>query len=125
MEKKSLNIYTYIHTHTYIFKKETTGNVLNEGVRGGCESGQKLGQGQNKTGCLLLCTTPRSQNWDSLLWVCHIASVKMALSDSPDGSVVKNPPAQAGDSGLILDPGRSHMPWRKQAHGATTTEPTL
>ena len=29
----------------------------------------------------------------------------------PDGSVVKNPPANAGDGGLIPDPGRSHMPW--------------
>ena len=27
------------------------------------------------------------------------------------GSVVKNPPANAGDTGLILDPGRSHMLW--------------
>ena len=26
------------------------------------------------------------------------------------GSVVKNPPANAGDMGLILGPGRSHMP---------------
>ena len=28
-----------------------------------------------------------------------------------DGSVVKNLPANAGDTGLILDPGRSHTPW--------------
>ena len=27
----------------------------------------------------------------------------------PGGSVVKNPP-NAGDTGLIADPGRSHMP---------------
>ena len=81
------------------------------GVRGGCESGQKLGRGQSKMGCLLLCTTSRSQNEDSLLWLCHIASVKMSLSDSPDGSVVKNPPAKAGIMGSIPDPGRSHMPW--------------
>ena len=26
------------------------------------------------------------------------------------GSVVKNPPANAGDTGLIPDPRRSHMP---------------
>ena len=81
------------------------------GVRGGCESGQKLGRGQSKMGYLLLCTTSRSQNEDSMLCLCHIASVKMSLSDSPDGSVVKNPPAKAGDSGLILDPGRSYVPW--------------
>ena len=27
----------------------------------------------------------------------------------PGGSVVKNPPANAGDTGLIPDSGRSHM----------------
>ena len=27
----------------------------------------------------------------------------------PGGSVVKNPPCDAGDMGLIPDPGRSHM----------------
>ena len=30
----------------------------------------------------------------------------------PGSSVVKNPPANAGDTGLIPDPGRSHMPWK-------------
>jgi len=29
----------------------------------------------------------------------------------PDGSVVKNPPANAGDMGLIPHPRKSHMPW--------------
>ena len=28
----------------------------------------------------------------------------------PGGAVVKNPPANAGDAGLIPGPGRSHMP---------------
>ena len=28
----------------------------------------------------------------------------------PDGAVVKNPPANAGDTGLSPGPGRSHMP---------------
>ena len=28
----------------------------------------------------------------------------------PGGTVVKNPPANAGDTGLIPGPGRSHMP---------------
>ena len=31
--------------------------------------------------------------------------------DFPGGSVVKNPPANAGDTGSILAPERSHMPW--------------
>ena len=30
--------------------------------------------------------------------------------DFRGGLVVKNPPATAGDTGSILDPGRSHMP---------------
>ena len=30
--------------------------------------------------------------------------------DFPGGSVVKNPPTSAGDTGLIPGPGRSHMP---------------
>ena len=29
----------------------------------------------------------------------------------PDSSVLKNPPANAGDLSSIPDPGRSHMPW--------------
>ena len=29
----------------------------------------------------------------------------------PGGSVVMNPPASAGDMGLIPGPGRSHMLW--------------
>ena len=30
---------------------------------------------------------------------------------SPGGAVVENPPANAGDTGSIPGPGRSHMPW--------------
>ena len=30
--------------------------------------------------------------------------------DSPGGTVVKNPSANAGDTGSSLGPGRSHMP---------------
>ena len=32
------------------------------------------------------------------------------LRGFPGGSVVKNPPANAGDTGLIPGQGRSHMP---------------
>ena len=31
--------------------------------------------------------------------------------DFPGGPVVKNPPANAGDTGLSPGPGRFHMPW--------------
>ena len=32
-------------------------------------------------------------------------------SDFPGGLVAENPPADAGDTGLIPGPGRSHMLW--------------
>ena len=35
----------------------------------------------------------------------------------PGGSVVKNLPANAGDTGLTPDPVRSHMPWSNKAPG--------
>jgi len=34
----------------------------------------------------------------------------------PGDSVVKNLPANAGDTGLIPDPGRFHMPQSNEAH---------
>ena len=37
--------------------------------------------------------------------------IKSLLGDFPGGSVVKNPPVNAGDTGLIPGLGRSHMPW--------------
>ena len=36
-------------------------------------------------------------------------------TDLPDGTVVKNLPANAGDTGLIPGPVRSHMPWSNKA----------
>ena len=35
---------------------------------------------------------------------------KVISGDFPGGAVVKNPPANAGDTGLSPGPGRSHMP---------------
>ena len=35
----------------------------------------------------------------------------MEGGDLPGGTVVKNPPANAGDMGSSPGPGRSHMPW--------------
>ena len=34
----------------------------------------------------------------------------------PGGAVVRNPPANAGDTGLSSGPERSHMPWSNKAH---------
>ena len=39
-------------------------------------------------------------------------SFKTTVSGFPSGSVVKNPPCNARDTGSILGPGRSHMPQR-------------
>ena len=36
---------------------------------------------------------------------------KILLRDFPGGTVVKNPPANAGDMGLSPGPGRAHMLW--------------
>ena len=36
---------------------------------------------------------------------------KDTCRDFPGGAAVKNPPANAGDTGSIPGPGRSHMPW--------------
>ena len=41
----------------------------------------------------------------------------------PGGSVVKNPPANAGNMGLISGLGRSHMPAEQLSPCAATTEP--
>ena len=40
-----------------------------------------------------------------------IQSFNKHFWDFPGGPVVKNPPANAGDTGLVPDPGRPHMPW--------------
>ena len=43
----------------------------------------------------------------------------------PGGAVVKNLPANAGDTGSSPGPGRPHMPWNNLSPWATTTEPAL
>ena len=42
--------------------------------------------------------------------------LKARVWDFPDGAVVKNPPANAGDTGSGPCPGRSHIPWSYYAH---------
>ena len=37
-------------------------------------------------------------------------ALKYSFRDFPGGAVVKNPPANAGDTGSSPGPGRSHMP---------------
>ena len=43
----------------------------------------------------------------------------------PGGSVVKNPPANTGDTGSTLGPGRSHLLWSNYAHAPLLTLRTL
>ena len=40
----------------------------------------------------------------------NCTSSKFKTGDFPGGAVVKNPPANAGDTGSSPGPGRSHMP---------------
>ena len=46
--------------------------------------------------------------------------IKKTIAGFSGGSVVKNPPANAGDTGPIPDPGRSHVPWSN-----SRTEPVI
>ena len=54
----------------------------------------------------------RPINKQSLKTCCAGKGVKKCLFlDVPGGSVVKNPLANAGDTGSIPGPGRAHLPW--------------
>ena len=48
---------------------------------------------------------------DSVLQSLFFFKLKKIGEGFPGGSVIKNPPADAGDTGLIPNLGRSHMPW--------------
>ena len=54
-------------------------------------------------------------NDSTMMDMCHYTFVKIlkmcSAWDFPGGPMVKNLPANAGDTGLISGPGRSHMPW--------------
>ena len=56
---------------------------------------------------------PSTNEWTKKMW----------YKDFPGGPVVKDPPANAGDTGSIPGPGRSHMPRSNLSPCATTTEP--
>ena len=42
---------------------------------------------------------------------CSLFFKNKAIGDLPGGPVVKNPPANAGNTGLISGPGSFHMLW--------------
>ena len=54
-------------------------------------------------------------------WI--IVNLKNPCRDFPGGAVVKNPPANAGDTGSSPGPGRSYMPRSNLSPCTTTTEP--
>ena len=70
---------------------------------------------------LLVCCT--TQMWTSKGNNVIFKSNKHWLRGFPGGPVVKHPPANAGDTGSILGPGRSHVPQGNSAQRATTPEP--
>ena len=75
----------------------------------------------------LICELPSPRfeyRLKRILSPCCDLPLKRELEDFSGGSVVKNPPASAGDMGSIPGPGRSHMPWSNCPH-TTTTETCL
>ena len=70
---------------------------------------------------------------ESILDTCHFwdvsKDIKTSMLGFPAGSVVKNPPASAGDMGSIPEPGRSLCRGATRLHHscgcATATEPVL
>ena len=47
----------------------------------------------------------------TLIWLFPFFGLVMEAWGFPDGLMVKNYPSNAGDTGLIPDPGRSHVSW--------------
>ena len=75
----------------------------NDAVRGfTCDFSRQQALGWQSKGCLI-------NPWTSLLSQTPVKNRKSARG-FPGGAVVKNPPANAGDTGSSPGPGRSHMP---------------
>ena len=60
--------------------------------------------------CRIRTLVPSEGQWFTVLPRTPPLKKKAALG-FPGSSVVKNPPANAGDMGLIPGPERTHMPW--------------
>ena len=58
---------------------------------------------------------PIINHWLSFVSI-EMPFIKYLIWDFAGGTVVKNPPANAGDTGSSPGPGRSHMPWSNKAH---------
>ena len=79
----------------------------------------------SKKNVIRLQHTQNIQHLDPVIPLLGIYSKKVIREGLPGGTVVKNPPANAGDSGSSPGPGRSHMPWSNLRPCTTTTEPAL
>ena len=77
--------------------------------------------------CLVWHPAQSLASFNNISWTQYADCLKNANWDFPGGPVVKNRPANAGDTGLIPAPGRFHMPgwrvggWRGQLIPWTTT----
>ena len=69
--------------------------------------------------------TTNSPSPFSTLFPVILVLTKRRRGDFPGGAVVKNPPANTGDTGSSPGPGRSHMLQSNLSPCATTTEPAL
>ena len=113
---------------------ETSANEMYQGLRLVSElpgSLQKVLRGREEGALVWELPTgegvlPQEGRLTDVLFAWSFTASK-ALSETPypgfpGGSVVKNLPASAGDTGLIPGPGRSHVPRSNQARVCHTTE---
>ena len=80
----------------------------------GHESEQTPGDGEGQ-GSLACCSPWGCKESDTTTTPLHSSSSKrffrrIGIVDFPGGTVDKNPPSNAGDTGSIPDPGKSHIP---------------
>ena len=73
----------------------------------------------------LRSTPAATKTQSNLKYINKINILKNINMDFPGGSVVKNLPANAGDTGSIPGPGRSHMPRSNKASEPQLLKPVL
>ena len=71
------------------------------------------------------CDRRRTDHWSLFSKYNQAAAWKTALQGFLGGSLVKNSPANSGDTGLILDPGRPPRAVEQLGLCTTVTEPVL
>ena len=63
--------------------------------------------------CKYICSTEKADGKHAKILNFQLFYILKNIWDFPGGAVVKNPRANAGDTGSSPGPGRSHMPWSK------------